>query len=169
MIGVPSGFRCTLVINLRRVALMLAVDLADRLRRACAARASSGEPSGKPLVDKIVEARQLAQPDLPAEFVEARHAALAIADDVERREIDRGVEPRPQVEVLQELRMILQLEQAEPLAPHADSAQFDRPPSCILAVALPRNVSMTGTWRTISFGLARSRNSIMSGTSGCSR
>jgi hypothetical protein len=36
-----------------------------------------------------------------------------------RREIDRGVEPRPQVEVMQELRLVLQLEQAKPLAPYA--------------------------------------------------
>ena len=70
----------------------------------------------QPPVDKIIEAGQLFQPDLAAELVEARDAALAVANDVERRHVDLAVETRPEIEVLQELRMIVQQQQPEALA-----------------------------------------------------
>ena len=54
----------------------------------CSAR--SGDPSGS-RVDEIVEARQLPQAVLAAEFVEARYAALAVADHIERRHVDLAV------------------------------------------------------------------------------
>src|SRR6266567_1349237 len=60
--------------------------------------------------------RQSVMGFVTAEFIEARHAVLAVADDIERRDVERGVEPRAQIEVLQELRMIAQLQQPEPLA-----------------------------------------------------
>ena len=72
------------------------------------------------MVDEVIEAGELAQPDLAAEFIKARHAVLAVADEVEGHDIERGVEARPQVEVLQELRMIAQLQKAEPLAAHRE-------------------------------------------------
>jgi len=88
---------------------MLAIDLAQRLHQVALLgqfRRSLGPP-----VDKIIEAGQLFQPDLTAELIETRDAALAVANDIERRNVDFAVETRPEIEVLQELRMIVQLQQ----------------------------------------------------------
>jgi hypothetical protein len=95
-----------------------AVDLAqscDQLALVCQCGTV-----GNVLIDEIVEARQLPQSDLTAEFVEPRHAAFAVADDIERRHVDLAVDAWPQIDVLQELRMILQRQQAEPLASHRE-------------------------------------------------
>src|SRR5262249_35442378 len=105
--------------DLRRVAAVLAVHLAQR-RDQLALRRELGAALRQAPINEVVEAGELAQADLAAELVEARDAALAVADDVERRHVDLGVEPRPQVEVLQELRVVLQREQAETLAAHAE-------------------------------------------------
>ncbi len=42
------------------------------------------------LVDEILKAGQLAEADLPAQFVEAGQATLAVADDVEGGNVDLG-------------------------------------------------------------------------------
>ena len=166
-------------------AVLVALRRRDRpsRHRICAGRRPRAAPSrgpagtrrcrivrrGEPLVDEVVEARELAQPDLAAELVEARHAVLAVADDVERRHVERGVEARTDVEVLQELRMI-----AAAAAGRAAGAP-SRPPS---SKARP-GASAVSPWRGTCRSPARasrsrsalesSRNSIMSGTSGCSR
>jgi hypothetical protein len=63
---------------------------------------------------------------LAAEFVEARDAVFAVADDVEGGEIDLfggAVEAR-QGDVLHELGMVVQGEQAEALAAEAESPSW---------------------------------------------
>ncbi len=116
LIGRPSRVALRGGDDLGGVAFVLAVDLAQGLGEV-ALLLGRRRIRRQAVVDEIVEAGELAQTDLAAEFVEARHAVLAVADDVERRHVDDGVEPRAEVEVLQELRMIAQFQQAEPLAP----------------------------------------------------
>ena len=80
-----------------------------------------GRIGGKRLVHEIVIAGQLVQAILAAELVETRHSVLAVANQIEGRDIDlpgRGVEPR-QTNVLRELRMIVQGKQAQALPSHA--------------------------------------------------
>jgi len=62
----------------------------------------------QPLIDEIVEAGQGSEADLPAELVETRYAALAVANNVERNHVDfarRRSEVRHR-QVLQEMRMV---------------------------------------------------------------
>jgi len=48
-------------------------------------------------------------------LVGLRSKALPIANDVESRDVELGVEARRQVDILQERRMVAQQQQAEPL------------------------------------------------------
>ena len=66
---------------------MLAVKVAQR-RDAALLLDPFGRAARQPRIDEIVEAPKLPQPVLPAELVEARNAALAVANDVERRDVD---------------------------------------------------------------------------------
>ena len=103
--------------HLRRIADVLAVDGAKLVdERALVLRLVGiwREPD----VDEVLEAGELLEADLAAELVEARHAVLAVADDVERGEVDGGVEARAEIEVLEELRVVPEEEQPQPLAPH---------------------------------------------------
>jgi hypothetical protein len=73
------------------------------------------------LVHVVVEAGELLQAVLAAKLVEAGHAVLAVADQVERRDVDlvrRRLQP-VHLEVLQEAWMVLQRQRAEPLPAHA--------------------------------------------------
>ena len=77
--------------HLRRIADVLAVDGAELVdQRALVFRLVG--IGREPDVDEVLEAGELLEAELPAELVEARHAVLAVADDVERGEIDGGVE-----------------------------------------------------------------------------
>ena len=81
-----------------------------------------GRVGRQALIDEIVVAGQLTQAVLAAKLVEARHAVLAIANEVERGDVDLPggrVEAR-QLDVLQELRMVVQGQQAQALAAHAE-------------------------------------------------
>src|SRR5262245_59923134 len=105
---------------LRRIAPMLAVDLAqsrDQPNLVSGFRRFAGQTR----IDEVVEARQLAQTVLTTEFVELRYAMYAVPDDVERGDIDlfRGTLQALDPQVLQESWMILQGQQPEPLASHA--------------------------------------------------
>ena len=66
---------------------MGAVDLTHDVNQACLleplrARYRQG------VIDKIIEARQLSQSILPPKFVEAWYPMFAIANEIERRDID---------------------------------------------------------------------------------
>src|SRR5262245_15885505 len=79
--------------HLARVAPMLAVYLTQELREpllAAAFRRARWLRRVARRVDEIVEARQLLETVLATELVEARHAALAIADQVERGNIEHA-------------------------------------------------------------------------------
>ena len=75
------------------------------------------------LIDEVVIARQLAQPILAPKLVESRYAMLAIANQIERRDVKllrRTVEPR-QANVLQKLGMVVQCEQSQALPAQAQA------------------------------------------------
>src|SRR6266540_3973603 len=100
---------------------MLSVDFAQQsdepfLLRACR------RTRWQPLIGEVVEAAQLPESVLAAEFVEAWHAALAVADDIERGHVDPTGCARQarQGEVLQELRMVLQRERPCTLLAHGE-------------------------------------------------
>src|SRR5262249_39774599 len=74
-------------------------------------------------VDEVVERRETLQPVLPPEFVEPRHTALAIAQDVERRDVElfRHARNARHRQVLQELRMVAERQGAQALAAERNS------------------------------------------------
>ena len=90
---------------LRLIATMLPVDFAQRLHQLLLLGAI-GETCRRPPIDEIIEAGQLPQADLTAELVEPRDTALAVADQIERGDIDLAVHAGAEIEVLQELRVI---------------------------------------------------------------
>jgi hypothetical protein len=73
--------------DVRRVAAMLAVECAQRCDAALLLVAC-GRAARQPRIDEIVEAPKLFQSILPAKLVEARNAALKIALDVARGDVD---------------------------------------------------------------------------------
>ena len=121
LIGEPSAIALRVGDELRRVAAVLAVDLAQRHRPVPAALARR-RSRRQARVDEIVEAGELAQAVLPAELVEARHAALAVADEVERRDVDllRRGRRRSSSRFCRNCGMVAAASSsAEPLAAHA--------------------------------------------------
>jgi len=69
-----------------------AVDLAQRVDQLLLLGAVCGNDP-RAAIDEIVEARELMQADLPAELVVPRNAPLAVADQVERGDVDLAIEP----------------------------------------------------------------------------
>ena len=51
-------------------------------------------------IDEVIEARQLPQTDLAAEFVEPRDSALAVAKKIEGDNVDFAVDAWAKVEIL---------------------------------------------------------------------
>ena len=114
--------------DLAFVADMRAVDFAHALDGLLLV-ATPGAGLGQALVDEVVEAGQRLQADLAAKFVEARDASLTVANDVEGRDVDhlgRRVQVRHR-QVLQEMRVVAQVQQAEALPAHAERPVFDAP------------------------------------------
>ena len=115
--GFPLRFQLGVGDHLRSVAGVLPVDLAQQLHQIF-----SGPAWANAHRHEIVEAGQLPQAVLPAEFVEPRNAVFAVANQIERGHIDhlRGALQPSHLDVLQEARMILQRQQSQPLASHAE-------------------------------------------------
>src|SRR5690242_5602370 len=92
-------------------------------------------------IDEIVKARELPQTILPPELIESWHAALAVADQVQGDDVDLlrlGVEAR-NFQVLQEPRVVLQREQTQPLAAHAERPVGEASrPHCFRRLGLKR-------------------------------
>ena len=120
--GLVLGIQLRVRDHLRSVARVLPVDFAQELghvflvlrRRVC--------------VDEIIEAGQLMQAVLTPEFVEARHAVLAVADQVQRGDVDLAggrAQPR-QGQVLQELGRVAQRQQPEPVVQRFELTMFDQ-------------------------------------------
>ena len=110
--------------HLGRIAHMRSINLAQLVNRLLLlhARGRVGGQRANGRVHKVVIAGQLAQPVLAAELVEPRHAVLAVADDIQRSQVNllrRAIEPR-QRDVLHELRIVVQRQQAQPLASQAE-------------------------------------------------
>src|SRR5262249_39010747 len=105
--------------DLARVADVLAVYLAQLGGELYLVRASRRAFGRR---DEIVEALELPQSVLTADLVEPRHAALAVANQVERGDVEhagRRIALR-QRQVLQEQAVIAESQCAEPLPPHAE-------------------------------------------------
>jgi hypothetical protein len=116
--------------DLRGVANVLAVEFAHHAG-AVLLLLANGSAQIRIGVDEIVEAGKLPQAILAAEFVETRHAVFAVANQIERRDVDlfgRAVQAR-HGEVLNEHRVIAQRQKAQLLA-----ADGERP---VAKTALP--------------------------------
>jgi hypothetical protein len=118
-IGPPSSASCAVVMTF--VASQRCWPYSARsvaTLRSCSSRAVRA--ARQPRIDEIVEASKLLQPVLPAKLVESRNTALAIALDVARGDVDiaRLAGEPVHVEILQELRMIVQRERPGALAAH---------------------------------------------------
>src|ERR1019366_6568801 len=111
----PAGIELGIGDRLGGVAGVLPVDLAEKLDQLLLLL------GGGMRVDEIVEPAQLPQTVLAAEFVEPRDSALAVADQIQRRDIDPlgGALQASHLHVLQKARMILERRQSQALASHA--------------------------------------------------
>ena len=120
MTGFPS-MSCDAVIGFECVAFVLAVDLPELVHIVLLPLALH-RVLGKRRIDEIIKARQALHSILTAELVEARNAALAVADEIQRRDVQLArlaAEPRHR-KVLQEHRVIVQRQRAESLAAHRE-------------------------------------------------
>src|SRR5579862_1760525 len=107
-LGVRDYFGC--------VADMLPVHLAKNLDGLFLVKASR-RIGGERVIDEVIEAGELAQTVLAPELVEARDAVLAVANYVERDDVDlpgRRVETG-EFEVLQERRRVVEFQKTKAL------------------------------------------------------
>ena len=118
--GRAVGIQLRIGDRLGSIANMLPINFPQQLHQVFLLLAL-GRTLGQMLVDEIVEAGQLPQAILAAKLVEAGDTALAIADQVERRDVDLlrlALQP-PDLQVLQKAGMVLQREQPQALPAHA--------------------------------------------------
>src|SRR5436309_1552802 len=98
---------------------MLAINLANCFHQI----ALIGQllPLRQRFVDEVIKTGQLSQSDLAAAFVEAWQTMFAVANNIKRSQIYFCVETRPKIQVLEELRVVLQSKKTQPLATHRQS------------------------------------------------